>query len=101
MDLKAGIRLRSQVCQTQVIVIRAPTEGVDLGCGGAPLAEDLDGTPAGQPEAGLDEGTVIGKRYVDDTVGLEVLCTKAGAGSLTCNGAVLPTKDAKPLPSSD
>lgn len=101
MELKAGTRLRSQVCATQVVVIRPPTESAELGCGGAPLAEDLEGSPTGQPEPGLDEGTLLGKRYVDDGVGLEVLCTRAGDGSLTCNGTVLGVKDAKPLPSSD
>ncbi|MDQ1498700.1 MAG: hypothetical protein QOI86_2040, partial [Actinomycetota bacterium] len=29
------------------------------------------------------------------------LCTKAGEGSLVLDGAPLPQKDAKPLPSSD
>ena len=33
--------------------------------------------------------------------GLELLCTKAGAGSLTLDGAPLGLKSAKPLPSSD
>ncbi len=101
MELKAGTRLRSTVCETQVVVVRAPEQSVDIACGGAPLVADLERPPTGQPAAGLDEGTLIGKRYVDEEVGLELLCTKAGAGSLTCNASVLALKDAKPLPSSD
>jgi hypothetical protein len=46
-------------------------------------------------------GTVLGKRYVDDEGSLEVLCTKAGAGSLSVDSRPLTLKDAKPLPSSD
>ena len=46
-------------------------------------------------------GTLIGKRYADEELGLEVLCTKAGAGSLSIGAAELFQKDAKPLPSSD
>ena len=52
-------------------------------------------------EAGLDTGTAVGKRYADDDVGLEVLCTKAGEGSLASRRRALALKDAKPLPSSD
>ena len=47
------------------------------------------------------EGTLLGKRYVDDDAGLELLCTKAGPGTLHCDGRPLGLKGAKPLPSSD
>lgn len=46
-------------------------------------------------------GTVIGKRYVDATGTLELLCTASGAGELTCDGAPMTIKAAKPLPASD
>ena len=101
MELKPGLRLRSTVCETQVAVVRAPAEAIELGCGGAPLSADLDGPATGDLDAALAGGTLIGKRYADDDLGLELLCTRAGAGTLTCNGAVLGLKGAKPLPSSD
>ena len=47
------------------------------------------------------EGTKMGKRYVDAAGTLELLCVKAGQGSLAVGGVALQTKDAKPLPSSD
>ena len=47
------------------------------------------------------EGTKMGKRYVDAAGILELLCVKAGQGSLAVDGVALQTKDAKPLPSSD
>jgi hypothetical protein len=49
----------------------------------------------------LAGGTLLGKRYADEASGLEVLCTKAGAGTLTLDGVPLEVKSPKPLPSSD
>jgi hypothetical protein len=43
----------------------------------------------------------MGKRYIQDDIGLEILCTKPGKGSLSIGDTDLLTKDAKPLPSSD
>ena len=43
----------------------------------------------------------MGKRFADEDLGLEVLCTKPGAGSLSVGGTLLQVKGAKPLPSSD
>ena len=50
---------------------------------------------------GFAQGTRIGKRYVDADGKTELLCVKAGQGSLAIAGVALQTKDAKPLPSSD
>lgn len=100
--LKNGARLQSQVCDTQVIVVRASATAGTLTCGGAPMIE-LSGTPgpnlALAPDAA--EGTAIGKRYVDQADTIEVLATKGGAGSLALDGVALEIKSAKPLPSSD
>jgi hypothetical protein len=48
----------------------------------------------------LADGSVMGKRYVDET-DAEVLVTKAGAGSLSVGETALSLKEAKPLPASD
>ena len=45
-------------------------------------------------------GSLIGKRYTDGGE-LELLCSKAGDGSLAVGDADLEIKGAKPLPSSD
>lgn len=102
MKLRPGQKLRSAVCDAQVVVVQAPSGEVELGCGGPPLLADgqqADGTPA--LDASLGEGPLLGKRYADDDLGLELLCTRAGAGALTVDGRVLLVKGAKPLPSSD
>jgi hypothetical protein len=44
----------------------------------------------------------LGKRYICETCGTEVLCNKAGpGGELQCCEGEMKIKEAKPLPSSD
>jgi hypothetical protein len=99
---KPGLRLRSAVCATEVVMVKAPGSDVDLQCGGSPMVgiDEIE-APSGAPASGLDAGSLIGKRYVDAAESIELLCTKAGAGTLTLGEEVLVTKGAKPLPSSD
>lgn len=99
--IKNGTRLQSQVCDTQVIVVRSADSLDDLRAGGVPMvpldaekASDLSIDPA------FSEGNAMGKRYVDET-GAEVLVTKAGAGTLSVGETALSLKEAKPLPASD
>jgi hypothetical protein len=102
MKLRPGQKLHSAVCDAQVVVVKAPAVDVDLGCGGAPLLDD--GEEAGGSAAldpSLGEGPLLGKRYADEEVGVELLCTRAGTGALTVDGRPLLVKGAKPLPSSD
>ena len=101
MELKAGTRLRSAVCSTEVIVVRAPAGAVDLRCGGAPVVSFDAAAEGGALDPVHSEGTQLGKRYVSADDALEVLCTKAGDGSLSLGDEALVRKDAKPLPSSD
>lgn len=53
----------------------------------------------GQPQPPFDSGTLVGKRYALE--GVELLCTKAGAGSLSLGETPIPSQDAQQLPSSD
>ncbi|MER6972188.1 hypothetical protein ACFVDI_27715 [Nocardioides sp. NPDC057767] len=100
--LKTGARLRSQVCDTQMIVVRADATDGTLTCGGSPVIE-LTSTPDPGLTLAADaaDGTAIGKRYVDGAGTIEVLVTKPGTGSLALDGEALTIKSAKPLPSSD
>ena len=102
MELRAGSRLKSAVCDTQVIVVRAPKAEVDLWCGGHPMiAIDATPPPALPVDAAQSGGTLMGKRYVDPGQTFEVLCTKGGKGSLSVGAEALVPKEAKPLPASD
>ena len=102
MELKPGLRLRSAADDTELIVVKAPPVEVDLRCGGHPVIGHGIDRPVGPAvHPALAGGTQIGKRYTDVAATLELLCTKAGQGTLTVGGEPLLVKDAKPLPSSD
>ena len=99
---KPGSRLRSAVCTTEVVIIAVPAGEVTLSCGGAPLLAVGDAMPEGvtlDPSAAA--GTLMGKRYTDDSGKLELLFVKPGQGSLASGSVALVVKGAKPLPSSD
>jgi hypothetical protein len=101
-QLKPGLRLKSAVCDTSVVVIATPSPDLEVTCGGAPLIAVDDDAPAGaslDPDAA--EGSQRGKRYVNEAGDLELLCANPGKGSLACDGTPLALKSAKPLPASD
>jgi len=101
MDLAAGSRWKSAVSDTEVVVVRPADGDRRLECGGADMV--ALGTDAAEHalDPALAEPTLLGKRYTEESSGLEVLCTKGGDGALTLDGAPLQIKGAKPLPSSD
>jgi hypothetical protein len=96
--MKPGSKLKSAVCDTEVMVIRANDAVIE--CGGSPMADDR---PAERKpiDSAFAAGTKIGKRYVNVAGTVELLCVKAGEGSLSIAGEALKVKDAKPLPASD
>jgi len=99
--IKTGTRLKSQVCDTEVIVIKTGDGLDDLRAGGVVMREiGADTASDAALDANFSDGNVMGKRYVDET-GAEVLVTKAGAGTLSIGDTPLSVKEAKPLPASD
>ena len=76
-SLKAGSRLKSAVCDAEVMVVRAAEGDFRLCCGGAEMI-----------------ALATAQRF-------EFLCTKGGKGTLSLDGEVLTVKQAKALPSSD
>jgi hypothetical protein len=102
VKIAAGSRWRSAVDATEVVVVRAPDGEASLECGGHEmLAPGAEGGTNGSIAPEFGGGSQLGKRYCDEEAGLEVLCVKAGDGSLALGGRVLQLKEAKPLPSSD
>ena len=96
--MKPGTKLKSAVCDTEVMIIRGTDAVVE--CGGSPMGEDKqDGH--GSLDADFSNGSQMGKRYVDEAGAVELLCVKPGKGSLSIAGVALALKEAKPLPSSD
>jgi hypothetical protein len=104
--LRPGEQLASTVCTTRVAVIRAPAQGRPLiACGGEPMVPATSARPPasgnGPNATGTAAATLIGKRYTDAAETVELLCTSSGAGVLSCDGAPMTVKAAKPLPASD
>jgi hypothetical protein len=97
--MKPGTRLKSAVCDTEVMVVRGQGD-IAVECGGAPMAEQAPAA-RGAPDPAHAAGTQMGKRYVDAAGTVELLCVKPGKGSLSVGGVALQPKEAKPLPSSD
>jgi len=102
MELKPGSRWKSAVCDTEVVVVRAVKDPVQLECGGQAMVAHNAAKPAGAAVSpDFASGTQAGKRFADEVSGLEVLCTKGGAGSLSIDGRPIGAKEAKKLPASD
>jgi hypothetical protein len=101
VKFRAGQQLVSAVDSTAVIVIKAPAAECTVTCGGVAMATAGGPVTHAEPDPALMAGTQIGKRYVDDADTIQLLCTKAGPGTLALNGGPLQIQAAKPLPASD
>jgi hypothetical protein len=100
--LKPGTRLFGARCQTEAIVVRAPDHAVDVRIGGLPaLLDAAERTEDQQVSTPAEAAAQLGKRYIDDTGELELLCTKAGSGAFGVSDRLCSVKEAKPLPGSD
>ena len=95
--MKPGSRIKSNACDTEVVVIKYTAGAVQ--CGGADMSDAGGG--GAELSADFAGGSVMGKRYVDAAGTLELLCVKPGKGSLSVDGVALIVKEAKPLPASD
>ena len=101
VKFRTGQQLVSAVDSTAVIVIKAPAAECTVTCGGIAMATVGEPLTAAEPDPSLMGGTQIGKRYVDDADTIQLLCTKAGGGTLALDGQPLQIQAAKPLPASD
>jgi len=102
MQLTPGQRLMCSACETELIVVKAPEVDVEISCDGEPVTAFSARTEIrGHPGGSSGDGALLGKRYSDESSGLEVLCTRQGQGLLSCSGTPLAQTVAKPLPSSD
>lgn len=101
MKPRVGQSLFSTVDDTAVVVIKAPSSEVDITCGGAAMVDAAPGGAAGELDPEQADGTLLGKRYVNRELGIELLCSKPGKGTLAVDGSPLALATAKPLPASD
>ena len=99
--IKNGTRLQSQVCDTQVIVVRSADSLDDLRAGGVAMVPlDAEKDSGATIDGAVAGGNLMCKRYVDEG-GAQAPVPKAGPGSLTVGTTALSLKEAKPLPASD
>lgn len=95
--MKPGSRIKSNACDTEVVIIKYC--GGTIQCGGAVMTEA--GGAGADLSADFAGGSIMGKRYVDEAGTVELLCVKPGQGTLALDGVALTRKEAKPLPASD
>jgi hypothetical protein len=97
VPLMVGAVLRSAVSSAEVVAVRVGDPSVVVELGGQPMAAD-PGAGAGGP--GPQGGQLaLGKRYVHETAGLELLCVRPGPGQLTVDGTPLGLKaQTRPAP---
>lgn len=108
MQTKPGLKLRGTTCATEVVVVRPAAGDVEIACCGAQMTDAQTDTAATAPtsaehgaQSRAEHDVLLGKRYADEESGLELLCSKPGAGPLTVDGRELEIKGPKPLPASD
>ena len=68
---KPGVRLRSAVCTTEVVVIAAPLADITLSCGGAPLLAEGDAAAAGVALDAAAARPVLNRNLFKDPVIIE------------------------------
>jgi hypothetical protein len=99
--LKLGSRWKSQVCTAEAVLVRAPQSAGAPQCGGEDMLPSGSTGETSAPRPGFDTGCQIGKRYKSEAEGIEMLCVKAGQGTLGFNGIALTLVPSKQLPASD
>ena len=84
------------------MVVTASEDDVTLTCGGAEMvAPGTEAAYDAQVSHDHAVGIAMGKRYITEDETIEVLCVKAGDGSLAVNGQLMLQKDTKQLPKTD
>ncbi len=103
VELRPGTRLKSLVDATEVIVVKPPNDpAAVIRCGGAAMVPATDtGTPRATLDPAAAGGSLLGKRYIDEATGVELLCTRPGEGTLAVDDRELLVKAAIALPTTD
>lgn len=99
--IKPGSRWKSVVCTAEAVVVKTASDGAVPRCGGEDMVPLGTDAPSLAPRNGFDQGCAVGKRYASARTGLELLCTKAGAGALSIGDELLELVEARKLPASD
>jgi hypothetical protein len=103
MQLRVGMRLSSTRDSTQIIILKASQNDAELTCGGRPMSEEVRPAADKSDQGASTNGNAseLGKRYVHEGSGIEVLVTRGGPGVLAVGDDPMTVKAPKKLPSSD
>jgi hypothetical protein len=93
---KASLRGGSRATVSAFVAQRRRDPDARRARGGIPLRTRLEPS-----SGGMNSMPQLGKRYICDTCGTEILCNKPGNGTIQCCSGEMKLKEAKPLPSSD
>ena len=95
-----GSRVGCGECGAGIVVV-SWNEPADITCDASPLIPFSGVSAPTTPPPANGGGTQLGKRYVDESHGVELLVVRPGAGTLRAAGEPMQIKVPKPLPSSD
>jgi hypothetical protein len=103
MQLRVGMRLSSTQDSTRIIILKASQSEAELTCGGRPMSEEIGAANdnSNHSSAANENASELGKRYVHERTGIEVLVTQGGPGILAVGNHPMTVKAPKKLPSSD
>ena len=101
LALRPGLRVYSAISEVELVVVVKPDRDAVLTCEGVPMLANRPDTPLHGTDSSSEVGPRLGKRYWDESSGLEVLCTRPGRGTLAFDGVELVARSARALPSSD
>ena len=98
MEIKVGSRIKCLKTSAEFMVVKT---GEGKLTNGALELVDSKSSDLSDTKSDINgPGNVLGKRYESKT-GIIVLCTKAGAGIISCNTEPMTEVKPKRLPSSD
>ena len=98
MELKVGSRIKSLKTSAEFMVVKLG-DGT-LTNSGQKLVLSTSEENSNNDSSLEGPGNLLGKRY-ESKSGIIVLCTKAGAGIISCDGEPMTEVKPKRLPSSD
>jgi hypothetical protein len=94
MALSIGAVLRSRLSPAEVVAVRAADPSAVVELSGQPMS--AEGPPGLDGRVRLTGQLTVGRRYVHEPSGLELLCVRAGPGELTVGGEPLTLKATQP-----
>jgi hypothetical protein len=85
LTIKAHDTLACGVCGVAILLLEVPAEAVRPACCDRPMRTVRPAPCSAKRPRGADGGTLGGRCYVDEPLGLVVRCTRGGRGVICCD----------------